>query len=268
MRRVGIILACATALLPIIALAASPAAGFQTGSLWLSQTEARSGDALKIFTVVYDSSASPMQADVEFDLDGHALTTSHVSLNAGETQLVSADWSATAGEHTFTAALKNVSGVSGALASTQTNSVALSVVAAPPSPMAQYTSVVNNVIASSSPVVQNIFQTVASTTEGWRLAGEQAVSSALAKADGASATSTASHGQVLGAQIYKAPPSGGGGASTPTQSGFFGNAWRLFLTGLLYVFQIQILFYIVLLLIIYILFKLFQAFWRERRHAA
>ena len=62
---------------------ASAAAGFAPGSLWLSKTEAKAGETLKIFTVVYDSGLSPIEGDVVFTVDAKNAGTRHFKLNAG-----------------------------------------------------------------------------------------------------------------------------------------------------------------------------------------
>lgn len=241
--------------LPLSVSAASIPAGFAPGALWLSSTQATAGDSLKVYTVLYDSADVPLQADVAFNVDAVPFSTITVSLAAGQSQIVAADWTAVAGAHAFDATLKNVTGVAGAVANS-TNVVGITVAAARPSPIAQYSSIVNNLYASSSPQMQNVVQAIASTTEGWRLSGETAIVRALANT-----TSSASRGQVLGAETYRAPPA----ATASIAPGTLERLWRAFLGALLYVFQIRWLFYFALLAIAYTVFKIIQGLFRYRR---
>ena len=244
--------------LPLVVFA-SAAAGFAPGSLWLSKTEAKAGETLKIYTVVYDSSPSAIEGDVVFTVDAKDAGTQHFKLNAGETQIVSSDWKAVAGTHTFSASLKNVSGIAG-VANTQTNSTNITVADAPPSPIAQYTNVVTNIITSSSPAVQNIFQTVASTTEGLRQAGVEWLNKALFTDQSLAADARKPDPEVLGTSTSNVISS-----STAQKGGFFGSVWRYILQVLLFIFTIKLLFYIALLVVIYVLYKVIRAIFSGRR---
>src|SRR3989344_1432963 len=223
--------------LPLVVFASAAAAGFAPGSLWLSKTEAKAGETLKIYTVVYDSSASSIEGDVVFTVDAKDTGTQHFKLNAGETQIVSADWRAVAGTHTFGASLKNVSGTTG-IANTQTNLVNITIADAPPSPIAQYTNVVTNIISSSSPTVQNIFQPVASTTEGLRQAGVEWLNKSLFSDQSLSTSAVRPNPEVLGTSTSNIISS-----SAAQKGGFFGSVWRYILQAPLLIFTIKLLFY-------------------------
>ena len=252
-------LACVFALVPSFALAASAAAGFAPGSLWLSKTEAVAGETLKIYTVVYDSSPSAVEGDIVFTVDAKNIETKHFKLNAGETQIVSADWRAVAGTHTFGASLKNLSGATD-IANTQTNTVNITVADAPPSPIAQYTNVVTNIISSSSPAVQNVFQTVASTTEGFRQAGVEWLNKSLFSDQSLATSADWPDPEVLGTSTSNVISS-----STAQKSGLFATAWRYLLQALLFVFTVKLLFYFALLVVTFILYKIIRAVFAERR---
>ncbi|OGG68944.1 hypothetical protein A3C20_01760 [Candidatus Kaiserbacteria bacterium RIFCSPHIGHO2_02_FULL_55_25] len=245
--------------LPLVVFASAAAAGFAPGSLWLSKTEAKAGETLKIYTVVYDSSPSAIEGDVVFTVDAKDTGTQHFKLNAGETQIVSADWRAVAGTHTFGASLKNVSGTTG-IANTQTNLVNITIADAPPSPIAQYTNVVTNIIASSSPAVQNVFQTVASTTEGLRQAGVEWLNKALFTDQSLAADARKPDPEVLGTSTSNVVSS-----STAQKDGLFGTAWRYLLQALLFVFTVKLLFYFALLVVTYVLYKIIRAVFSARR---
>ncbi len=250
---------------PTFACAAS-AAGFAPGSLWLSEQAPMAGDAVKVYTVLYDSGASPLSGDVQFNVDSGPLQTVHFSLAPGETQIVSADWTASIGEHSFSAALENVSGPSGALAQASTGTVSVTVKAAPPSPIARYAAIVQNAVASSSPVVQSIFQAIASTTENWRAAGSRHLSAALvadAKRTAAAAGPAPLMPEVLGASTTNLAAAGSaspGGTLEKVRTGV--------LRALLYVFQMPILFYAALAIVLYTIYKLLRALLSERAHHA
>src|SRR5690348_10609474 len=98
---------------PSLLLAAESAAGFTHNSLWLSNTSAQAGEKITIYTVVYNSTKGTIEGDVEFDLDAKPLVTSHVSLEAGETKIVSTTWSSEKGTHSFKGFLKNLTGATG-----------------------------------------------------------------------------------------------------------------------------------------------------------
>src|SRR3989344_5149650 len=235
-RRSLLLLCMMSYALPLVVFA-SAAAGFAPGSLWLSKTEAKAGETLKIYTVVYDSSASSIEGDVVFTVDAKDAGTQHFKLNAGETQIVSSDWKAVAGTHTFGASLKNISGAAD-IANMQTNPVNITIADAPPSPIAQYTDVVTNIIASSSPTVQNIFQAVASTTEGLRQAGVEWLNKSLFSDQSLSTSAVRPNPEVLGTSTSNIISS-----SAAQKGGFFGSVWRYILQAPLLIFTIKLLFY-------------------------
>lgn len=265
MRRRIVALLCAAALLPLVASAEGNliSAGFAPGSLWLSKTEARAGETLKIFTVVYDSSASPIEGDIAFVVDETKLGTQHFKLAAGETQILSHEWKAAAGAHTFSATIENVTGAS-SIAQTQTDVVAIRVAEAAPSPIAQITNTAANVLASSSPLVQNVANTVFNTTEDWRQAGSDFLSKALytdaAYTPPVGTVAAADNGEILGTSTLKATAS-----SATSSGGIVGSLWHSILRALLLVFNIKIFFYIALLVVLYILYRVVRAVFTLRR---
>jgi rRNA maturation endonuclease Nob1 len=241
--------------LPLVVFAAS-AAGFAPGELWLSKTEANAGDTVKVFTVLYDSSDTSIEGDVDFIVDSDSIQTEHFKLGAGESQMYSADWVATEGAHTFSAQLKNVSGV-GALSASASNAVKISVAKSAPSLTSTYINVANSFIASTSPAVANIVQQIASTTEGWRQAGADWLSSAL-YTDQALASSTSPEPEVLGTSTIAVQ-------NTAQQGGIWTTLKHVALTALLYIFNLRILFYLSLLVVLYVLYKIVRAIFGLRR---
>lgn len=238
---------------------ASAAAGFAPGSLWLSKTEAAAGETLKIFTVLYDSTDNAIEGDLVFIVDDDDLNTQHFKLDPGETQILSEPWVAIAGTHTFSAMIKNLSGISDNTSTVQSNTVKVVVLESAPSPIVQYTNVLNTLIASSSPAVQSAAQTVIDTTENWRQTGADWLSEAL-YSDQATTPASQARPEVLGTSTTNL-------ISTPDaqKSSFLGSIWRYILMTLLYIFTIQWLFYLALLAVIYIIYKIIRAIFSERR---
>lgn len=98
------------------------------------------------------------------------------------------------------------------------------------------------------------------TLEHIRQAGEQYVAAQLA----AASSSPAKQGEVLGASTYDP---GAQTTAAASSGNALGTIWRGILTGLLYVFKLQLLFYLALLFVLYVLYKIVQGFFRYRRRA-
>lgn len=246
-------------ILPSLASAASEA-GFAPGSLWLSRTSARAGDAVKVYTVVYNSSSSAIEGDVIFLSDKDEIGGQHFKLGSGETQILSTSWKALIGTHTFSAKLKNVSGVEHAAATVETNAVSIKVEAAPPTAIEQAQNSLTSAI--SNPTIKGIADTVIDTTEGIRASGADWLNQQLVK-DAAALSNTPS-GKVLGVEIQNAEAADSGSAKSSAGS-IISKVKTAVLKGLYQVFSVRYLFYIALLVVIYILFKIIQGFFRYRR---
>jgi hypothetical protein len=235
--------------------------GFAPASLWLSTTEATAGENIKVYSVLYNSAADAFEGDIDFEADGESIQTLHFKLGAGETQIFSADWSATAGEHAFSAQLKNVpSGSVGGPA--VTNTVTIVVASSSPSVTQTYLNAANDFLASTSPGLASFAADIASTTESWRQAGADWLSKELYtdQSTAASASSTAGtteDGLVLGTSTYR--------QSAQVSGGLWGTIKHALLTVLLYICTIQILFYLALLALLFILYKIVRALFTLRR---
>lgn len=264
MRRCFVAVAGILALFPLLVSAASGdiPAGFAPTSVFASKTNIASGDSVSIFTVIYNSSADNLTGDVVFTVDGTAIGTKHFSLQSGETQTPSVNWSAVKGAHTASARIENVVGSSDAqisLLNDKADTITLTVAAPPPSSpttaaVQNVTNIVQNTAQSAAPAAQSVFNSL----ENLR---QNAVHTLTAQLASAPASTAKPKGQVLGAQTYNAPSDS---VSTTTKPGIFGAAWRFILQILLYVCQIQWLFYLVLLIVIYILYKLVRTIFAER----
>jgi len=249
-------------LLPLTALAATTGlpAGFAPTSVFASKTNIATGDTISLFTVLYNQSDNDLTGDVVFTVDGTAIGTKQFSLQSGETQTPSLTWTAAQGTHEASAHLENIVGSSDAqisLINDKADTVELTVAPPPPpSPQAQAVQNITNIVTTGSQAAAPAAQTAFNSLENLR---QNAVNTLRAQL-GVSGTSTAPKGSVLGAETYRAPadaaPAGG--------SGILGTLWRGILQGLLYVCQIQILFYIVLLIVLYVIYKLIRAVFAER----
>ena len=266
MRRFAALLSAA-ALLPLVASAASGGipAGFAPTSIFASETNIASGDTISLFSVLYNSSADQLTADVVFTVDGTAVGTKQVSLDAGATQTPSVTWTAVSGSHTASAHLENIvssSGEGATISNDKADTITLTVAPPPPpSPTSQALATVNSVLASSTPVVTNIAQNVFNITESVRQGAVAALQNQIAAATGTAAP--ARKDQVLGAQTYNAPQDATD-SSAASSGSIFGTIWRSILSALLFVCNIQILFYGLALIVLFILYRLIRTWMAER----
>jgi hypothetical protein len=235
--------------------------GFAPASLWLSTTEATAGETIKVYSVLYNSSAVVFEGDIDFTADAESIQTLHFKLSPGETQIFSADWSAIAGEHAFSAQLKNIPSASVG-GPTVTNTIKIAVATSTPSIAQTYLDAANNLLASTSPGLASFASSVASTTESWRQSGVDWLAKALYTDQSIASSSDepvadSNKGLVLGTSTY----SGSGEAA----GGIWSTLKRAALTVLLYIFNIRILFYLSLLLVLYVLYKVIRALFTLRR---
>lgn len=250
-------------LFPLASTAASQ--GFAPASLWLSTNDATAGQVLKVYSVLYNSSAEAFEGDIDFAADSESIQTLHFKLSPGETRIISADWTAIAGEHSFSAQLKNLSAeaISGSLI---TNTVRITVASSSPSITQTYLNAANEFLASASPGLASFASSVASTTENWRSEGAEWLSKELytdqaTTASGTATSTSVPHSAVLGATTYRDP-------GTTGSSSMWETIKHGVLTALLFIFNIQIAFYLTLLAVIYVLYKVVQAMFRSRRRGA
>lgn len=189
--------------MPWYALAADVPAGFAPHSIWISKQSATAGDSVRIFTVVYNSATSSLSGTVHFYVDDTDVGTSNVTLNAGETKVQSLAWLAVAGTHTLQADFENPSLP---LSNATTEPVSITIASSLPPPayvqaMQSAAQTASVIVASTTPIVQQILSTTINTTEAMRQAGENYLSSAYASDTAAvtsSATKKAPTGSVLG----------------------------------------------------------------------
>jgi hypothetical protein len=272
------------ALLAILMLVATPSlaaslpAGFPSGSIWLSKTSATAGDALTVYTVVYNSSPGAISGDVAFTVDSATLDTKHFSADPGTTQIVSASWTATAGTHVFSAKIEHATAdgltASSTLASAAAGTVSVVVAAPPPPPKVvtdsiQTADAAQNVLASTTPILQNIASTTYATTESIRNAGLTQLQKLATAASPTNTASTSPKGSVLGISDYKAPQADGksSAAAAGGAGDFFGGLWRGTLAFLIVIFSSQLWFYLLLLLVLFVVYKVIRTMLSERKYS-
>lgn len=157
-------------LLPLFTHAAG--AGIPAQSIWLSTTKPALGEKVRIYTVVHNSTASTAEGTVTFLVDSKANEAKSLSLDAGESSLISSIWTASEGEHTFSA---RFSGKGTEESAAQVSASITATVSAPPSAMEQTISQAKDMgtqMASTSlPIISTVANKVFETTEALRSAG-------------------------------------------------------------------------------------------------
>ena len=255
------------ALLPGAVVSASVAAGFAPGAVWLSKTNVQAGESVQIYTVLYDSASSPIAGNVSFLVDGSSIASQPFDLAAGTTKIVSASWNAVQGSHSISAALDGVinkdTGEALALASVEATPLTIEIAAPPPpSPVAQAISDAISAVQGSAPVVAGAAQSAYDSLEYLRQHAVHTLESALAKAN-APSSDTAPSSHILGTSTVNVAATNAGGFDLGDAAN---SLWRLLLSALLYISQIQYLFYAALLIVAYVVYKLLRTMLFERRH--
>ncbi|MCR4325922.1 MAG: hypothetical protein NUV59_03950 [Patescibacteria group bacterium] len=256
-------------LAPILAFAAGVPAGFAPGGVWLSKTSLTAGDTVRIYTVVYDSTDSPIGGSVSFLVDGDTIATQSFELGAGETKIKSAEWKASAGTHEISASLSDVidkdTGEALPLEKTTAGSVSITVIEPPPPPVvAQVVASASEIVKASAPAVIQASGKAFDSLEYFRESAVRVLESQLAASGAASGVSSpaTSDSQVLGTSTENLAA-----VSGSESYGAFGSLWRKILSGLLFISRTTYLFYAALLIVAYIFYKLIRVMLRERRHS-
>ena len=252
-------ISCVLALFPFVAFAEGEKlpAGFAPNSVWVSSAHIAAGDSVNIFTVVYNSSDVPLTGDVNFMVDEKSIGVKNFSIKAGETEIASISWNATFGSHSVYARIEKISdtdtSAGASVLNRTTDTITLTVSPTPPpSQSTQTINTIKNLISSSTKSATPVVQNVIATLEIMRQSAIDALESRLA-------TSSPRQNQALGASP----------ADTATSSeaaiGTLSTIWLTVIGALLVIFRIQWLFYLALLLVTYILYKVIRAVFSERR---
>lgn len=224
-------------------------AGFAPGPVWLSQQAPAAGASVRIYTVVYDGSASAIEGSVSFKIDGTTVGSTPFSLDAGESAIESTVWTAIEGAHTvsaeITSAVDKKTKVSVQIGSTTTTTLAVSVTPPPPKSAAlEAVDTAQSAVTSGTPIVQNAVAQTVAVTESIRTAGESYLTS-LAGSQSTASSSPKKGGSVLGAQTERTDDS----ATTDTAPGYTAKI----ASALLPLFTYPALFYPVFLFLILLL---------------
>src|SRR3989338_9933341 len=166
-------------------------AGFPPQPLWLSKENVIANDTVTIFTVLYNESEKAVGGNLVFTVDGLRIASLTFSLDAGKSSIQSAQWKATACNHTISALIESASDTDLdqviTLSNEKAGSISLAVAEPPtPSPVIQAVSTVSNIagsIASTSlPLITSAAESVYRSTEALRT---NAVAYFKEKAEGA-----------------------------------------------------------------------------------
>lgn len=152
-------------------------AGFAPSTVWLSRNPPVAGEALRIYTVVYNGSDRSLEGSVSFLVDEQEVGTASFSLFSGDSKVLSTVWTPDEGAHTISgniASLVDSKTKDTHSVSTKSSSVLSVQVAAPlPQPAAlEALSTADSIIASTSPRIVAAFSEVAAATESLRTLGQ------------------------------------------------------------------------------------------------
>lgn len=227
-------------------------AGFPTTPVWLSKDAPTAGDAVTLYTVVYNASDTPLTGEVSFSVGTTTVATKKVSVAPGASEIVSAPWTALEGAYTFSATL---SGSAVASSTTATSSVSVAKKPPPPPPppavieTLESAAAVTDVFASTSPIVRDTASTTIRTAEQIRatavMALEKLASSTAAAPREKTPEENADALFDVGATIQ--------------------NIWNALVAALLYVARSPLLFYIGVAVVAFVLLSFIRTLLSERR---
>lgn len=243
-----------TAAVALLFPAAALSAAFPSSSVWLSDTSPAVGDKVRIHAVVYNETSATLTGSVVFLVEEKENGTKAVSLEPGESEVVSSLWTAAEGEHSFSARF------SGEANGPSTVSASVSVkVSAPPSPAALALSdaktVTAKVASTSIPIVSAVASTVFEATESIREAGIEYLEKAVADSAVTPAKSESSPRPAVLGTTTVSQVEGFEGSSTTQNSGVFATAKHAAASGLLAIFKSFWLFYPLLVLALLFIFR-------------
>ncbi len=236
--------------------AAAVDAGFPTRSIWASQTQATEGESITVFTVLYNSGTDDVKGNVVFEIDDTVINTKSFDVDTGSSEILSTSWIAQTGRHTASASIQEaIDGQTNAtvnVTNATTGTVTITVAPAPPpSALGQVVSTAGAVIASSTPVAEDVAQSVYNAAENLRQDGITYLESQVA--------STTHQGTVLGTSTEYAGGTGGIGSS-------LGGWWSSLAALAIIVFSSPFLFYPAALFVCFVILYLLTALIGTSRH--
>lgn len=226
-------------------------AGFATAPLWISNASPVDGDALKLFAVVNNSTATTVSDSASFLVDGMVVGSVKVSLDAGTAQILSTAWTAVVGIHNITTTFDqpiDASGQSVSLSGTMAGPLSITVSPAPPKPVVlQYLDTAMN---AAGPALSGTLQSI----ENARQSGADYFATQL----GLGIASAVPQGKVLGATAENLVSVTSTTAQTTNDFGTLVNRFGYF------VFDNPMLFYPIILLLLFLaLWLMFRIFSRK-----
>ncbi|MBU2103673.1 hypothetical protein KJ848_02175 [Patescibacteria group bacterium] len=188
-------------------------AGFAPGPIWVSKQKPTAGEQIDLYAAVYNASNTSIEGSITFLVDDAEIGSVPFVLNDGETSIKSVRWTAVEGPHKIRAfvdtAIERNSKQRASIEHATVANISIEVAEKEPDPKVITSidtagSAVSLALASTSPLASSIAQTVISTTESIRTAGETFLSQAAG-------TSTPKYpqGEVLGAETYVEEPEEG-----------------------------------------------------------
>ena len=174
---------------------ALPHVGFPDASVWLSNTNPKHGEKIRMYTVVYNGTGGSVAGTLTFLVDGTDYSAQPITLEAQSSKVISAEWQATAGTHTFGARF----GSDGSTVETAEVATTIQIkVAEPPPPtvlqktVQQASAVAGDIASPSVPVVTKVANAVFEKTEALRNAGIEYLESKLDKPQSTSTVTSSS----------------------------------------------------------------------------
>lgn len=136
-------------------------AGFPSQPLWVSKTNATSGETISLFTAVYNGDNKELLGTVAFTVDGERVGEKDIAVASGGSELVSVAWRAITGEHSITAIIE---GTSISIAQKETAAIIITVAEAPPTPLKDAAVAASEIFADATRVAAPVISSVANTT--------------------------------------------------------------------------------------------------------
>jgi hypothetical protein len=152
-------------------------AGFAPSTVWLSRNPPVAGEALRIYTVVYNGSDRPLEGSVSFLVDEVEVGTASFSLFSGDSKVLSTQWTPDEGTHsvsgTITSLIDSKTKDARSVSTKASTVLSVQVASQLPQPAApEALTAADSIIASTSPRIIAAFAEVASATESLRAYGE------------------------------------------------------------------------------------------------
>lgn len=242
-------------LIAVPVLAAALPGGFAPGTLWLSKTSLADGEHANVSTALYDSGDASLSGDLIFTDNGTTFANVPFTLAAGESRIYSAAWTAKGGSHTLGAALANVKSGSASASVKDASAASISVEVAVPEPPSPALSAATTTAGTVAKAASTAFD----AAESVRTAGADAIRGELAALSAASPASSTPAAKVLGVSTQKP-------VAAAASADWLAAAERGALTGLLFVFDSQIWFYLLALVALYLVYKVIRTAFSDRRN--